>query len=48
VLFEGGIKKNDPVTVTINRNTNASEALEMLTFMDYKFKIEGKKITVTP
>lgn len=48
VVFEGGIKKDDPVTGTINRNTNASEALEMLTFMGYKFKIEGKKITVTP
>lgn len=46
VVYEGSIKKEDTVSGTIERNTNASEALEMLTFMGYKFRIEGKKITV--
>lgn len=47
VVIEGDIK-NDPVSGTMNRNWNASEALEAIRLMGYKFKIEGKKITVTP
>lgn len=47
VVYEGAIK-DDPVTGTMPRNTNASEALSMLEYLGYKFKIEGKKITVRP
>ena len=47
VVIEGNIK-DDPISGTMQRNWNASEALEAIRLMGYKFKIEGKKITVTP
>lgn len=45
VVYANDIK-DDPVSGTIERNTNASTALAMLEYMGYKFKIEGKKVTV--
>lgn len=47
VVYEGDIKA-DPVSGTMKREWTASQTLDVLKWMGYKFRIEGKKITVTP
>ncbi len=36
------------ITGKVNRNVNASEALKILSYLDIHFRIEDKKIIITP
>jgi transmembrane sensor len=47
VVYESGIPKGS-ITGSVYRNVNASEALRILSYLNVHYRIEGKKIIITP
>jgi len=47
VAYEGNIPATK-ITGNVHRSVNASQALKILTYLDIHYRVEGRKIIVTP